>query len=728
MPTTPSQLQFTQEIPTSVPGDTVPNPPVGSLILFAGGGLWYSRDSAGTVALMTGVSNVTATDTTITVTVAGTARTIARAAITGDVTIAAGSNAAVLPVVNANVGAFGSASSVATQTVNAKGQTTAAASVPIAIANTAVSGLGTLSTVSNLTGPVTSVGAATTIGANQVTLANIVQAPALTLRGNNTGSTANVTDLTLTQLAAMGIAGLTGWIDVTTAATPMLAANTGAQNITAINAILAAAANGSTIYIPKGIYLFNAAWTMPANKMFTFQGQGSNRAGSPATAYTELRWNANVGGDLITLPGSGGGWYTQFRDLTFTAITADQSAGAVVNVNGNVGTNFQNCAFQSSGAFFFDVLNGSGGSSNSWNSAVISNCNIQGYKGTGVRCNSSGSSLVIENSIIQGQWGGTGGTPAAAMAAAGISGGFVGAMQIIGCDILGNINNLLLNPVLASSEVCASVFVSNTYFDNSGGSCIKITGTGATVRADFTTCSFTTAGTNFTTPGTNLSALEIGGSFTFAAGGQNISFTSCNLYNTFGTTGTTNGVLINGTWADVYLNNCKVSGWTNGYNVTPSGVNISNLKVTGGACGPSGGYGLNTTGFNIAAGAYKGLQIQAVNAHGNTTNLTLGAVTVAAADASLFRITDNTGINPRGSVTTPGVPVAGATVTNITGFRVQVFAGNGATAPAAIVVNGVSTAFHNRTVTLGGNGVVLDPGGTIAFTTTTVAGWTWIAN
>lgn len=306
-----------------------------------------------------------------------------------------------------------------------------------------------------------------------------------------------------------------------------------------------------------------------------------------------------------------------------------------------------------------------------------------------------------------------------------MSGGFVGALQIMGCDILGNVNNLLLNPVLASSEVCASVFVNNTYFDNSGGSCIKITGTGATVRADFTTCSFTTAGTNFTTAGTNLSAVEIGGSFTFAQGGQNISFTACNIYNTFGTTGTNNGVLVNGTWADLYFTNCKVSGWTNGYNITPSGTNISNLKALGGACGPSGGYGANTTGFNIAAGSYKGLQVQNVNAHGNTTNLTLGAVTVAAADASLFRITDNTGINPKGTVTTPGVPTAGTVVTNTTGFRVFVSMRIGATAPAAINVNGVAMTAGVINVDYF---AMIDPGGTLSFTTTTITSWVWVGN
>jgi hypothetical protein len=67
-------------------------------------------------------------------------------ALTGDISNSAGSLSTVLATVNATVGSFGSASSVATFTVNGKGLVTASGSTPIAIANTAVSGLGTLST------------------------------------------------------------------------------------------------------------------------------------------------------------------------------------------------------------------------------------------------------------------------------------------------------------------------------------------------------------------------------------------------------------------------------------------------------------------------------------------------------------------------------------------------------------------------------------------------------
>jgi hypothetical protein len=551
-----------------------------------------------------------------------------------------------------------------------------------------------------------------TPGANSITNAMLAQAPALTVKGNNTGATANETDLTVAQLNAMGVGAQTGWIDVTLAATPYLTTNTAAQNITAMNAILAAAPAGSTIYIPGGTYQNNAAWTMPA-KQFTFQGQGFSQTGG----NTILQWTSNVGGDIITLATNT--WYYQFNNLTFTT-TVNQTAGAVININGNVSTNFYNVSTATAGGFFNHCLYGAaGGLNQSWNTANINNCTLSGYKGVGVYVDSAAASLVISNTVIQGAWGGFTGAAASLQATAGVQALNSGAVQLLGCDILGNINNVLLNP--AVGQVNASFFCANTYFDNAAGSCFKIAGAGATVRVVFTGCSFTTAGTNYSTPGSGFSAIEITGSFAFTAGGQSISFTDCNIFNTFATAATTNGVLISGTWADVYFSGCKVAGWTNGFNVTPSGTNICNLKVTTGAVGPSGGYGANTTGFNIVGGSYKGLQIQQVNAHGNTTNLTLGAVTVAAADAALFRISDNTGINPRGAVTTPGFPASTVAVTNTTGFRVMVGIKGGTS--SAVAVNGVAAVLAATPCS-----VFLDPGGTVAITFTVAPTWVWVAN
>lgn len=506
------------------------------------------------------------------------------------------------------------------------------------------------------------------------------------------------------------LGGLTGWIDVTTAG--ILTTNSGAANSAALTALVGAsgtAANGSTIFFPAGVYQFNGAVTV-GTKMYIFQGVGANRAGSPATAYTELQMITSVVG-FLTL--TAGYWYTQFRDMTFTAAT-NQSSGAAITTGNNVGINFYNVSIQSNGGTWFNAIDFTG--ANGGNQCYISFCVFSGFTNHGVIINGAGSSPVFLSTNIQGQWGTTAQTALSCMNVQ-----LAGAVQIDDCDFIGANNNLLINPIVAT--VVASVQVTNTYFDFASGSCLKITGAGATVRSSFIGCTFTTS-----VQSTGYSAVEI--STTVAAGAQGIDFIRCNVLNTFATTGTTNGFLITGA-ADYSIEDCRVAGWTNGLNLTPHTTAAATLaQIQNNIIGTSGGYGVNTVGILLNAGAatYGALEIQNNDVSGNTTALTNNLTTNIPATSGRYRITDNAGINPKGTVTTPAVPAAGVTATNTTGYRVLAVARNGVTAPAAIVINGVSTANHNATVSLGSNAIALDPGGTIAFTTTTASGWTWIAN
>lgn len=402
------------------------------------------------------------------------------------------------------------------------------------------------------------------------------------------------------------------YIDVTANSTALvLTTNTGAQNVTAINAIMAAAPSGSTLFFPVGVYQFNAAWTWPS-KFFYLLGQGQNRSGGES----ELQWTANVAGNLITL--TDGFWYSRFTNLTFST-TVDQTAGYAIQCGNNVGINFQNCSWGTAGGYFNSCI-GYDAAGNGGNSCFVDKCILSGFKGTGIRVSSNGTSVVVSDTQVLGQWGPNSGTPTAAQALAGISGGWVGALQINDCDVIGCQNNLLLNPVAANSEVCASVYCTNTYFDNSAGSCIKITGTGATVRCRFDTCSFTTAGTNFTTAGTNLAAVEMSSTFAYGVGGMGVDFTSCNAFNTFSTTGTTNGFLISGA-ADFTIGNCRVSGWTNGVQITPMATaGRTQPQIVNSTIGPAGGLGACGTGILLNAGAatYGAIQIVGNNLAGNT--------------------------------------------------------------------------------------------------------------
>lgn len=168
--------------------------------------------------------------------------------LTGDVTagpaVGSQSKVATLATVNSNVGSFGSSTSIPSFTVNAKGLITAASgNVVIAPAGTltgttlasnvvssSLTSVGTLTSLTvsgtisasnfsgsssgtntgdqtiTLTGDVTGSGTgsfATTIAANSVSNSKLAQMATHTLKGNNTGSTANASDLTVSQVNAM---------------------------------------------------------------------------------------------------------------------------------------------------------------------------------------------------------------------------------------------------------------------------------------------------------------------------------------------------------------------------------------------------------------------------------------------------------------------------------------------------------------------------------------------
>ena len=442
------------------------------------------------------------------------------------------------------------------------------------------------------------------------------------------------------------VSSLNGWLDVTNYG--VLPTNTPSQNVTALNNLIGTsgtAPNGSVIYFPSGVYQFNSNITV-GNACYIFQGIGSNRAGSPATAYTELQLITGTTG-LLTLTASY--WYTQFRDLTFTAAT-NQVSGAMIAVGNNVGVNFLNCSFQSNGGYLYNCIDYTG--ANSANTTIISNCDIQGFTNYGINVNSAGASLQIVATTIQGQYVG------GSFASAGINVVQAGALQMSNVDIIGSVNNLLLAPTVGL--VVASVYAINTYFDYSNGSCLKITGAGATVRCKFVACSFTTNNV-----ATGTSAIEI--STTVAAGAQGIEFDRCSVLNTFGTTGTTNGFNITG-GADIYISGCLISAWTNGINVTPLiPAGTTKISIVNNNIGTSGGYGVNTVGILLNAGAVAyGLIKIDENIFNNTTNITDNSTLGTGTSATgLKQILDNQGLlSPRSSnYTATTIPLT--TVTNV---------------------------------------------------------------
>lgn len=407
--------------------------------------------------------------------------------------------------------------------------------------------------------------------------------------------------------------GLTGWYDVTSyGVTP---GNTATLNTSNLNTLLATTApSGATIYFPGGLYQFNGAITVGA-KAFVFQGQNAGLNGS----LTMIQLTANLAGSFFNITAAN--WFTKFQDICFAA-GINQTAGACINVPTNsVGINVNRCAFNNNGGNWFDCIDyiGSTGSGSA-NQTVIDACTFQGFSNHGVHVDSTGASLAIVNTTFNG----TSATAAACFFAAQ-----AGAIQIDNSDLIGAVNNLLLSPAVAG--VCASVYVNNTYFDNSTGSCVKISGAGATVRCRFIGCSMTLAST-----ATNFSAVEISSSgTTLTTMASGIDFSDCSMLNTFGTALTgTNGFNITGA-SDFTIDNCRIEGWVNGVSVTPAGLagacrpQITNCYIGGPAAGLTGAIG---TGIILNAGSFTYGSIVVAG------NNIVGATTAAVTDNSLAAI------------------------------------------------------------------------------------------
>lgn len=224
-------------------------------------------------------------------------------ALTGDLTAAGpGSVAGTLATVNANVGAFGSATAVATFTVNAKGLTTAAGSTSIQIAESQVTNLvsdlagkqATL-TIGNLTdvgtdGIVVTGGTGAVIGAGVAIAQHVADATHngyLSSTDWNTFTTASGGGISSISIASTnGFAGTSSG-----GTTPALTLSTSITGILQGNgtAISAATTTGT------GSVVLATAPTL-SNPVVGTQTQGDNSTKSASTAYVDLAVSNAVSG------------------------------------------------------------------------------------------------------------------------------------------------------------------------------------------------------------------------------------------------------------------------------------------------------------------------------------------------------------------------------------------------------------------------------------------------
>lgn len=209
---------------------------------------------------------------------------------------------------------YGSASSVPVVAVNAQGQITSATNTAIAIANTAVTGLGTMSTQN----------------------ANNVAITGGTINGTTVGATtaAAVTGTTITATSdfsgpGTNLTGTAGGLSIggnaATASTAQISANlnggaAGAipyQSATSVTAMLGAGSNGQVLTLASGV----PSWATPTTGTVTSVSGTGTVSGISLSGTVTTSGNLTLGGtlDLSSPPVIGG---TAPNDITGTTITA----------------------------------------------------------------------------------------------------------------------------------------------------------------------------------------------------------------------------------------------------------------------------------------------------------------------------------------------------------------------------------------------------------------------
>jgi len=673
---------------------------------------------------------------------------LSRAAVTSDISVPVGSNVATLPTVNSNVGPFGDASHVATFTVNGKGLTTAAGTALITPAAIGADVSGAAAAAQAASQPLDA--DLTTIAGLTATTANIIQSFGSAWASRTPTQVTSTLDVATQSLKGlMSAADKAGFDHDNVSLTNILdfAGDGTATNDNATpmaNALAALPASGGVIGFPVGSYLLGSNFN-PAGRSLRICGDSKAQSNIVLTHATA---------DGITF---NSGWYSGMENIQVTGLST-QTTGVLAGGEASVPVaELKN--FPTSGSASFggtagwvtiswtgkSVASGAGNltgctgvtaaASGVWVMIrtggyairLESNyCNLQNvncyavYDGVllssalgfldtvevrQVRNNATFVDGALADKFINRLT-----TASSPLMEKSININLTSSLLMTQCQILNGKIGLDFNP--PNGGTIPSVEVLNTFFDNCTiGMRVTATGTGSSYRSKFTNCWFSSA----STAGVQFNTTQFDG----------FSFVNCDFYGNG--KGIDASIVGGGHWM---LASSRLAQNTTAIHLAGSAAHFP--MIIGNEIGPTGAFGANTTGITVVAGTYKGLIIQNNAVINNTTNATLGAVTIGggAAEAGWYRISDNAGINPLtgAAVTTPAVPASTAVVTNTTGRRVSVFVKWGATtAPTVVTVNGVAvTAFIGAVSTV--ERFVLDPGGTFAVTYTVAFTWVWVGN
>jgi hypothetical protein len=241
-------------------------------------------------------------------------------------------------------GTYGSASSVPVFVTNASGQVTSVTNTAIAIANTAVSGLGTMSTQNANTVAITGGTLdAVTIGG---TTAGAITGTTITANtqfvGAGTGLTGTASGLSIGGNAATATSAGSATTAVTS--TNLAGGATGSlpyQSAAATTAMLAAGSNGQVLTLASGV----PSWATPTTGTVTSVGGTGTVSGISLSGTVTSTGNLTLGGtlDLSAPPAIGGTTANTIRGTVVTATTnfvgpyfdaANSAGGALRNATG----------------------------------------------------------------------------------------------------------------------------------------------------------------------------------------------------------------------------------------------------------------------------------------------------------------------------------------------------------------------------------------------------------
>lgn len=547
-----------------VNGDTKPlAPSTGSLRIYPRNGTFYSEDSSGTeTPIVNGVTGVSNSDGTLTISPTTGAVVASRPAITGDISISGGSNASV-------------------------------------------------------------------IGANKVLNSMLAQMATQTIKGNNTGGSANASDLTQTQVTAFLNAATTSLQGAQSSADKsrsdnwfnkafynaldngITTAGSGSANVTAWNSLMTAITDGATVFFPAGTYQFASVLSIPSGKHVRVVGAGKN-------SKTVIQTTSGTA-DIFSC----GDWYQEFVGLTFTS-SVTRTAGAAILSGNNVGINVMDCSFSA----MFNGIVFSGGAS-AGNIAFVFNCSFTNTVNFSIQMDGTNANAYISNCTADC-------SPATVCH---IEINACGSLVISDSDFIRATNNMRLNPDSGTKGVF-SVYCTNVFFDTAAGSSVKVMGGAAGTnvqRIKFVNCWFSgsVTGCEFAANSSTNKATAI-------------DFIGCDIYSNSG-----NGILATEV-QDFSLTNCRMAGnVTAAVNVLATAGSVTRFNIQNSRIGPTAGVGANGIGINVQAGTYGAYNITGNDVAGNTSsNNILDAGSVATTD--MKKVGDNSGHLVKGSIASQG--------------------------------------------------------------------------